>query len=63
MPEDDIPNDHVSVLTLADLALAIRPGTSAERAFAILDRPAGMRLASVAEEKNDIGVSNRKEPG
>lgn len=62
-PEDSLPHDHASALTLADLALAIRPGTSAKRALAILDGLARMRLASAAEEENDSGVSNRKESG
>ncbi|MBN9069735.1 MAG: AAA family ATPase, partial [Rhizobiales bacterium] len=46
-----------------DLALAIRPGTSAKRALAILDGLARMRLTSAAEEENDSGVSNGKESG
>jgi hypothetical protein len=62
-PEGGLPHDHASALTLADLALAIRPGTSAKRALAILDGLARMRLASVAEEENDSGVSDRKESG
>jgi Cdc6-like AAA superfamily ATPase len=59
----DIPQDHASALTLADLALAIRPGTSAKRALAILGGLACMRLESAAEEENDSGVSNGKESG
>lgn len=62
-PEGDIPYDHASALTLADLALAIRPGTSAERALDILDGLARMRLASANEDENDGGVSNKKESG
>lgn len=60
-PEDGIPYDHASALTLADLALAIRPGTSVERALVILDGLARMRLASAAEDEDDSGVSNRKD--
>jgi Cdc6-like AAA superfamily ATPase len=60
-PDGGMPHDHASALTLADLALAIRPGTSAERALAILDGLARMRLASAAEEDND--GSGKKEPG
>ncbi|MET3791904.1 ATP-binding protein [Aquamicrobium terrae] len=63
VPEGCLPHDHASALTLADLALAIRSGTSAKRALAILDGLARMRLASAAEEENDSGVSNRKESG
>lgn len=62
-PKDSLPHDHASALTLADLALAIRPGTSAKRALAIMDGLARMRLASAAKEENDSGVSNRKESG
>jgi hypothetical protein len=60
-PEGGIPYDHASALTLADLALAIRPGTSAERALVILDDLARMRLAWAAEEEDDSGVSSRKD--
>jgi Cdc6-like AAA superfamily ATPase len=62
-PDGGMPHDHASALTLADLALAIRPGTSAERALTILDGLASMRLALAAEEKDDSGVSKsgRKE--
>src|SRR5690606_28944081 len=63
VPEGGLPHDHVSALTMADLALAIRPGTSAKWALAILDGLARMRLASAVEEENDSGVSNRKESG
>jgi len=62
-PDGSLPHDHASVLTLADLALAIRPGTSAKRALVILDGLARMRLASAAEEENDSGVSSSKESG
>lgn len=62
-PEGDVPHDHTSALTLADLALAIRPGISAKRALAILDGLARMRLTSAAEEGNDSGASGRKETG
>jgi hypothetical protein len=60
-PDGGLPHDHASALTLADLALAIRPGTSAERALAILDGLARMRLASAAEEENE--GSGKKESG
>lgn len=60
-PEDSLPHDHASALTLADLALAIRPGTSAKRAIAILESLARMRLALAAEEENDS--SGKKESG
>ncbi|MGN6772969.1 MAG: AAA family ATPase [Rhizobiaceae bacterium] len=63
VPEGGMPHDHASALTLADLALAIRPGTSAKRALAILDGLARMRLASAAKEENDSGVSSSKESG
>jgi len=60
-PEGGVTHEHVPSLTLADLALAIRPGTSAERALAILDGLARMRLASAAEEESDS--SGKKESG
>jgi Cdc6-like AAA superfamily ATPase len=60
-PEGGVTHEHVPSLTLADLALAIRPGTSAERALAILDGLARMRQASAAEEENDS--SGKKESG
>lgn len=62
-PDGGMAHDHAAALTLADLALAIRPGTSAERALAILDGLARMRLASAAGEENDSGGSSRKATG
>lgn len=63
VPQGSLPHDHASVLTLADLALAIRPGTSAKRALAILDGLARMRLVSAAGDEDDSGGSSRKEAG
>lgn len=60
-PEGGMPHDYASALTLADLALAIRPGISAKRALAILEDLARMRLALAAEEENDS--SGKKESG
>ncbi|MGN6768629.1 MAG: AAA family ATPase [Rhizobiaceae bacterium] len=60
-PEGGVTHEHVPSLTLADLALAIRPGTWVGRALAILDGLARMRLASAAEEENDS--SGKKESG
>ncbi|WP_183097112.1 ATP-binding protein [Mesorhizobium sp. YM1C-6-2] len=58
-PEDGITHEHASVLTLADLALAIRPGTSVERALQLLDDLARMRLASAADDGNGSGAANK----
>src|SRR5690606_9734653 len=41
----------------------IRPGSSAERALAALDRLALIRMALTSEEENDSGASNRRDSG
>ncbi|MFU0504607.1 AAA family ATPase [Pseudaminobacter sp. NGMCC 1.201702] len=63
VPEGDIPHDHASALTLADLALAIRSGTSAKRALAVLDDLARIRMALAAENENDDGAASGKDSG
>lgn len=57
--EGGITHQHASALTLADLALAIRPGTSVGRVLDLLDDLASMRLASAAENENGSGAANR----
>lgn len=57
--EGGITHEHASALTLADLALAIRPGTSVGRVLDLLDDLARMRLASAADDGNGSGAANR----
>ena len=59
--DSGITHEHASALTLADLALAIRPGTSVGRALDLLDDFARMRLASAADDEDDSHESNRKD--
>ena len=59
-PEDGITHEHACVLTLADLALAIRPGTSMARALELLDDLARMRLASAADDGNGSGAASKE---
>lgn len=59
VPEGVIPQAHTYVLTLTDLALAIRPGTSAARALELLDNLAQMRLASAADDENGSGAADK----
>ncbi|MGB3390259.1 MAG: ATP-binding protein [Pseudaminobacter sp.] len=61
-PEGGITHEHASILTLADLALAIRPGTSVGRALELLDDLARMRLAS-ADDGNGSGSASRDSGG
>lgn len=58
-PEGGITHEHASALTLADLALAIRPGTSVGRVLDLLDDLARMRLAMAAENENESGVASK----
>jgi len=57
--EGGITHMHASALTLADLALAIRPGTSVGRVLELLDDLARMRLAMAAENENGSGVASK----
>ncbi|WP_269930185.1 AAA family ATPase [Aminobacter sp. HY435] len=57
--EGGITHEHASALTLADLALAIRPGTSLGRVLDLLDDLARMRLAMAAENENGSGVASK----
>jgi hypothetical protein len=54
-----ITHEHASALTLADLALAIRPGTSVARVLDLLEDLARMRLASVSDDGSGSGAANR----
>src|SRR5690606_14133380 len=58
-PEGGITHEHACVLTLADLALAIRPGTSVERDLQLLDDLPRMRLASAADDGNGSGSTSK----
>ncbi len=58
-----IAHEHASALTLVDLALAIRPGTSVRRVLDLLDDLARMRLASAADDGNGSGAANRVSGG
>jgi hypothetical protein len=58
-PEGGITHEHASALTLADLALAIRPGMSVGRVLDLLDDLARMRLASAADDENGSGAANK----
>ncbi|MHC2791842.1 hypothetical protein ACVINZ_000854 [Mesorhizobium jarvisii] len=57
--EAGIAHAHASALTLSDLALAIRPGTSVRRALDLLDDLARMRLASAVEQETGSGTTDK----
>lgn len=59
VPEGIIPHANASVLTLSDLALAIRPGTSVGRALDILVALARMRMSSATTDESGSGAADK----